>query len=63
MFSHGEPSPALPAFHRRGGPIPLRAIWLELAAALSEGCNRAEPVQEVPGARLESRPSSFSHAA
>ena len=63
MFSHGEPAPARPAFHRRGGPVQLRVIWHELQDDLLDACNKPEPVQEVPGAGIESRPSSLSHAA
>ena len=61
MFSHGEPAPASPAFHRRGGPVPFRVIWLELQDGLLDACNK--PVQEGPGAGIENRPSSLSHAA
>jgi hypothetical protein len=63
MFSHGEPAPASSAFHRRGGPVPLRVIWFDLRDGLLDACNKPELVKKVPGAGLESRPSSFSHAA
>ena len=63
MFSHGEFFPAPPAFHRRGGPVPLRVIWFELRDAMREACKSADTVQKVPGADLESPPTSFSHAA
>lgn len=63
MFSHGESTPASPAFHRRGGPVPFRVFWLELRDDLLDACNKPVPVQEVPGAVLQSRPSSLSHAA
>jgi hypothetical protein len=63
MFSHGERAPASSAFHRRGGPVPLRVIWFDLRDDLLDACNKPEPVKKVPGAGLESRPSSFSHAA
>jgi hypothetical protein len=63
MFRHHEPFPAPPGSHRRGGPVPLRAIWLELRDALRETCKSSDAVQKVPGADLESPPTSFSHAA
>ena len=63
MFSLSEPPPASPAFHRRGGPVPLRVIWHELRDDLLDACNKPDAVQVVPGADLESQPTSFSHAA